>query len=172
MNRVPYRRVMPSRLNSGSGRGTMRRGTSRNENDEPTTGETMILQCIVSGILVVFVLLVSLINIPPANALRDGLRQTLSGAETPRELLYEARHFGEEFLWGPSPETEPESFPEYHPALDIYFDYPYEVFPFDSQPFTEIIPLPPLEPQQYPATADEVPNPQFPVPSGVPELWD
>jgi murein DD-endopeptidase MepM/ murein hydrolase activator NlpD len=72
------------------------RGEERAENDEPSMGETIILQCIVSGALLVLVLLISLLNVAPTAFLRDGLRESLSGAETAHELFYEVREFLEQ----------------------------------------------------------------------------
>lgn len=193
MDRVHYRRVMPSRLKGDYG-GSARKNVTRqnrtsyiSENEEPTTVETVILQCIVSGILVICVLIISLLNIGPTIALRDGLRQVLAGAGTAQELVADVRNFGEEFLgWGPMPqetEIETQPLPTSHPheinLLDINslelntleLNSHEQNFPNDEIQFSEI-PATSTE-YNFPLTAiDEVSNPQIPGPSAVPGLWD
>jgi murein DD-endopeptidase MepM/ murein hydrolase activator NlpD len=95
-----------------------------NTNEEPTAAENVIMQCIVCGILIVAVLLISMMDSAPTAALRYGLRQVLSGAETVSELITEVRYHGGEFIgWGPT-ETEPPSFPQ-------------EIFPQETLPQLE-----------------------------------
>jgi len=96
-------------------------------------------------------------NTAPTSALREALQNALSGAETAGELITEVRFFREEYFgWGPSPETEPESFPISQPS-----------FPTENLSQPEIF----IE-QPLPTAADEVLNPQIPGPLVVPELWD
>jgi hypothetical protein len=145
--------VQPSRID-GEYKKTAYAATHRNqpiENQDPNTAETLILQCIISGVLIVAVLLISMLNIAPTAAMRESLRQMLTGAETPRELIADVRYFGEEFLgWGPTPHELPaELLPLYTPEAHEYQEY------------------------TTPLTADYEPlNPQIPGPSAVPGLWD
>ncbi|MCL1884176.1 MAG: M23 family metallopeptidase [Defluviitaleaceae bacterium] len=109
MDRVHYRRVTPSRLNTAN--------TRAESIEEPTISETVILQCIVSGILIICILLISFVDIEPTFAMREGLRQILAGAETPQELFLDFRELNENFLgWGPAPQEleiqEIESLPD------------------------------------------------------------
>lgn len=178
MDRVPYRRVKPSRLSEVAGvnpgfrhagdRRNIRDFSARrdfNENEEPTTQENVILQCIISGILVVIVLLVSLVNIAPAVAVRDGLRNALSGPTTVQELFYDARAFAEDVL-GPSPETEPEAFPDYP-----FYGLSEPISPYILTP-PDLSAIPVLEHENTLTEAVEVLNPQIPGPSVTPGLWD
>jgi murein DD-endopeptidase MepM/ murein hydrolase activator NlpD len=81
-----------------------------NENEGVSVGETIILQCIVSAVLLVVVLVVSMFNIEPMQFLRGGLQQALSGAASVDELIEEVRFLGEDLLgWGPGPEPEAET---------------------------------------------------------------
>ena len=147
MDRVHYRRVAPSRLN-----GEKSVESTRTKNEEPTSGENIILQSIVSGILIVFVLLITMMNTAPTSALRVALRDALSGAETAGELITEVRFLSEEYFgWGPSLETEPESFPFGQPINQPHF---------------------PSLTEEITTAADEVSNPQIPGSLVVPELWD
>ena len=92
MERVPYRRVSPSRHERET------YGRARYERQEPdgvvTPGETVIMQCIVCGILIVAVLIITMVDI--AQPLRDGLRQALHGAHTVDELITGVRNIGDE----------------------------------------------------------------------------
>jgi len=157
VDRVHYRRVTPSRLNNET-RGETRSSNPRAERttEEPTAVENILLQCIVSGVLVVAVLLISISNIAPATALRETLRQTLSGAETPRELFAEVIFFGGELLGGG---TEPlQVAAPVLPAQDVTANEQaqYEPIPYEPTPTAEY----------------ELLNPQIPGPLAVPELWD
>jgi len=58
---------------------------------EPSRNETFILQCMVSGVLVVFAALIGMAQFDAAEGLRNGLRSALSGAETPAELFEDVR---------------------------------------------------------------------------------
>ena len=169
MDRVHYRRVMPSRYandeSSHSRRHTERSmsRTSGEEQSEITAGETIILQCIISGILMVAVLLVCLVDIGPTHIMKDGLRQALAGASTVNELVTDVRTFGEEwFDWGISEPQTSEQAP-------LEQADPYGVHSPPS------ITLPPATSPEYyfPMTVNpEESNPQNPGPSVVPGLWD
>jgi hypothetical protein len=92
---------------------TQRRVNSQmpTENEEPTAAENIILQCFASGVLIVFVLLISMSSSAPTVRLREILRETLTGAETASELIGEVRFLGEEYFgWNPAIVTESISF--------------------------------------------------------------
>jgi len=128
----------------------------------------VIVQCIISGIILVVVLMISLVDIEPASALRDGLRETLAGASNVEELMTDIRAFGEEWLnWAPS-ET-PEYPAEQYQFTPTQYDTGYEIY----QPPGILLP-PATSPEYYfPLTAEpESSNPQNPGPSVVPGLWD
>ncbi|MCL1863850.1 MAG: M23 family metallopeptidase [Defluviitaleaceae bacterium] len=91
MDRVHYRRVRPSRLDG-------RPSARIQENEEPTAAETLVVQSIVCGVLVVCILLIGMTNLAPAATIRENLQQLLTGAETPQQLLNEALLFSEEFF--------------------------------------------------------------------------
>jgi len=143
---------------NGEVRGAIPR--ERITNDEPTATENIILQCIISGILIVFVLLISISNTAPASTLRGALNNALSGAETVGELISEVRFISEEYFgWGPTPETEPDSF--------LPIDRTGQSVAPTEITLTEITPT-----AITPTAASEVLNPQIPEPLAVPELWD
>ena len=121
MDRVHYRRVSPSRINGEP--------TAAAESEDLSAVETVILQSIVCGVLLIVVLIIGMLNFAPMTALRDELRHVLTGAETPHELITEMQNFSETYL-GVTPQ--------------------------------EIIPT----------AEDEILNPQIPVPSAVPGLWE
>lgn len=146
MQRVPYRRVRPSRLRDNA--------PDTPESASPTRLESVILQCAVSGILLIFVLLLGLSNIDSAANLRNSLRGALSGAETPGELWADIRNFGGELLG--TPET----------PQDYYLE---EVF-FHAPIFSD--PLPPPDPLTLTVDYVSPSNPQIPGPSATPGLWD
>jgi hypothetical protein len=84
MERVPYRRY---------------RGQREEHNDETgSLGETLILQGIISGILLVAVMLVSIITFAPVTPIQQAVYQALSGPTTPGELATDARLFGVDTL--------------------------------------------------------------------------
>ena len=85
MERVPYRRYRDS---------THRTPAQDSDENAGTLGETLILQGIISGIIVVAVMLVSIIPFPFMEPVQNILEQTLSGPATPGALLDEARQFG------------------------------------------------------------------------------
>ena len=152
MDRVPYRRIMPSR------RDGTRNNYAQHDQNEITPGETVIMQCIISGILMVAVLIICLVEIAPATSLREGLRQALSGANTVEELLADVRNFGEEWLdWTAQPAPVLTEFP-----TSYYYENPPVLLPPATSPE-----------YYYPLTAaPESSNPQSPGPSVVPGLWD
>ena len=140
MDRVPYRRVT-RRDNTDTGYKPHTEDAS-----DISRIEGLILQCIISGIILVFVLIASTLDIAPTIALRDGLQQLLTGAETLDELVAEARQLGTDwFGWEPVETAE------------IFTDY----FFIDEEP--EIY---------QPPTAEEVSNPTVPEPAVIPGLWD
>jgi len=142
LDRVPYRRVTPPRNDR---QGNMQYGYGREEQGEITPGETVIMQCIISGILMVVVLIICLVEIAPAITMREGLSEALSGSTTVNELMTDIRAFGEEWLdWGgqsPTPEAGPIYAPGYiqpGPETTVGLEMP-------------LIPLPPaaISPEYY-----------------------
>ena len=156
MDRVHYRRVIQSDRVRSRGEYPV------HQVDEVTPGDTVILQCIVSGILLVAVLLVSLADIAPANVLREGVRYALVGANTIEELTTDLRHFSEEWLgWDFSPNQ-------------VYLDLtplPEAMLPTHTIS-PEITEYPPTYQNPLTANDETVSNPQIPAPSVVPGLWD
>ena len=163
MDRVPYRRITPPRDSKiSSNEGTYRQGLDVNklvsnpDNEKITPGETLLVQLIISGVLMLAVLLVCLINIGPLVSLRSGLRQVLTGATTIEEFATEVRHFSQEWLnVEPTPITE-------EPETPIFY-------------FPELPLVNPqgISPVQNPPTAyEETLNPQLPGPLVSPGLWD
>ena len=159
MDRVHYRRTTPSRY--GNERSGERNGNgyyNHHNNETITKGETIIMQCIVSGVILVAVLLIGLLDTAPTATLRNGIRDALTGATTVNELTTDIRIFGEEWLgWEavtPAPYIPIIPLPEatYIPATPITIE--------------EMLELPPL------TAYDEVSNPQIPGPSATPGLWD
>ena len=104
MHRVPYRRVTPSRQGHGPSQRRMHRGQGSlrglggpggpggAENMYPNSPavisplDNLIIQLAISGVLMMAVLVISLVDFPPAASLGDDLRQVLTGATTPRQL--------------------------------------------------------------------------------------
>ena len=110
MDRVPYRRVTPRRSVTDY---------SHNEHTEDTGEisriEGLILQCIISGAIMVLVLIAGTLEAAPAIALRGGLRQVLTGAETLDELVADVRQLGADWFGRETIETvetdeEPEQY--------------------------------------------------------------
>jgi len=163
MDRVHYRRVTPS--GGGHASGYYRKTQHSQQTEAITSGETLIMQCIVSGILLVVVLLVGLVDIAPTMTLRGGIREVLTGANTIGELAADVREFGEEWLgWEIHMQTSA-------PVADI------PIIPLPEVVIPENFAFPALiEEQLYisnPLTAyDEALNPQIPGPSATPGLWD
>ncbi|MCL2286966.1 MAG: preprotein translocase subunit SecG [Firmicutes bacterium] len=114
MNRVPYRRVTPTR-------------NSDNHNNKITVGETMVVQLIICTVLMVAVLMASFTEIGPMTIIRGGLQQVLQGATTAEEFTAEVRHFRREWLGFNADRTTEE--------LDLPLFYiPTQNEAFDLQP--------------------------------------
>jgi hypothetical protein len=136
VDRVHYRRVTPSKLRN-----------EKTEPADPSRVETIILQSITSGILLIFILIISVLNIAPTENLRYGLREILSGATTPQELFLEVKNFGEEILER---------------------DFLERSLPEQSLPERDL----PIQSTEPPTANHESSNPQIPGPLVTPELWD
>lgn len=89
MNRVPYRRVTPPRNDTFE--------TPEEKNEGVSAGETVMAQLVISGVLVILVFFIGIMNVGPLVSFRNGLRQALAGATTVGELAEEIRHFGYEW---------------------------------------------------------------------------
>ena len=170
MDRVPYRRVSPPRNGTAASR-----EYDHHENENAISpGETLIMQCIICGIIMVFVLIAGLTDIAPAVAIRGGISQVLTGAETLDELMTDVRRFGAEwFGWEP---VEDDAAPGQYYAPAEYFDPPATNFesailPTDYEYITD---------REYideyinetPAADQQVSNPAVPEPPVTPGLWD
>jgi hypothetical protein len=94
LNRVPYRRWRQTGQESDHAAVQ----PADHEQAESTIGETLILQGIISGVILVLVMLVSILTLEIIEPAQTALTQTLQGATTPRELLTEARQFGVDTL--------------------------------------------------------------------------
>jgi len=179
VDRVPYRRVTPSRHECGASPQEERvRHKDSDENESIIShGETLIMQCILCGIIMVFVLVASMTNIAPALALRGGIRQVLSGAETLDELITEVRQFGADWFGWDTPSTYDTS-----PSHELYEEGPihnyqnhnYTTYP--NQDLNDYFDAGPLihEMDNYDETrlADDSSNPTVPEPTVTPGLWD
>ena len=163
MDRVPYRRVTPSR-NGSPGEYTSHHEAVERE-EAISRGETLIMQCIFSGILLVVVLVASMTSIGPAVALRGGIRQVLTGAETFEELIADVRSFGAEWF-GWEEVSAPPIIDFTYPAQEHY-DYPTW-----EHEYSELEPLAGEVHNEETTMADDVSNPTVPEPSGTPGLWD
>ena len=160
MDRVPYRRVTPSRRDYGTASSEYRHNAhpSSNDGDGISYAETLIMQCIISGIIMVLVLVSGMTDIAPAVAVRNGIRQVLTGAETLDELIADVRQFGTDWLgWDPVEDAAP-------PADFLFpaWDYPYEPAT-PTVNYENIYDTP---------EADEASNPTVPEPLVTPGLWD
>ena len=171
MDRVPYRRKTPPRHKSAP----MGEYSGYNENDERdetiSYGENLILQCIISAVILVVVLVAGMTDIAPSAAIRDGISQVLSGPETFHELVVDVRSFGAEWLgWEDAATVEPLT-DIAAPAYDYYEldstpgfdDYPDTDLSSDIDEYSNYY-------ENYPA--DEASNPAVPEPSVTPGLWD
>ena len=167
MNRTPYRRTTPSRhRDSGHHH---ERDTEKGET--VSHGETLIMQCIICGIIMVLVLIAGMTDIAPAATLRSGFTQVLTGAETLDELITEIRQFGADWLdldIAPQEVITPEefnipttSFPDEPPA----FNLEQTNHPYMNYENTNSDNLPP-------AAEDQVSNLTVPEPTVTPGLWD
>jgi len=132
-------------------------------------GETLILQCIISGVIFVFVLIASMTNLPPAATLQEGVTQVLTGAETLDELVSEVRQLGTEWFGLEPATTYPPLLDDTIPTQDYddyLVDYSETEYPSNSNDSTE------LTYYYEEPTADELSNYTVPESSGTPGLWD
>jgi hypothetical protein len=97
MERVPYRRYRESKEPSYEKYGAR---YTRHDNHEEAgvLGETLILQGIISGAVLVVIMLISMITFAPLTPAQQALRQALSGSETVHELVEDTKQFGIETL--------------------------------------------------------------------------
>jgi len=166
MDRVPYRRITPPRnndfntFNTNENMYVRRHQTQPHRESEPISRmESITIQLIISGVLMLVVLVISLADIGPFASLRNGLRQALSGATTFNEFTTEVRHFSQEWLnFGGGTTTE---IPEHAPTTPVFY-FPEHTPAMQEE--TINIDLPP--------TAYDFLNPQIPGPLVVPGLWD
>ena len=157
MDRVPYRRVLPSRNSAmyadrHDHSGVFDYDTGHQE-ETISRGETLILQCIICSVMMVIVLLVGITDIAPAVAVRNSINQVLTGAETLDELMTEVRQFGADWLgWEPveSPNAYDVQETVYFPIDEYEDEYNYD----------------------YPAADEQVSNHTVPEPLVTPGLWD
>ena len=165
MNRAPYRRVTAPRGHSGE----YTREHDAGEDGSVSYGETLIMQCIICGIIMVFVLIASMADVAPAAAVRGGISQVLTGATTLDELITDVRQFGADWLdWelGPPQTAEPEefyipttTFPEEPPT----FNFEQTALPYPEYTNSDHLP---------PAADDQESNLTVPEPPVTPGLWD
>jgi len=84
MERVPYRRY---------------RGQPRQyEEESGALGETLILQGIVSGLILVAVMIISILSFTRLDPIQTAVREALSGPVTVGEIADDARRFGVDSL--------------------------------------------------------------------------
>jgi len=147
------------------------------EEEEVSSGENIVLQCIISGVLLVAVLAISLIDAGPMATLREAVQQTLTGAHTVDELVIDVRNLGEDLLgWGAmvdAPANAGGQLPTIA-ELDTNEVPPMPATPPPDTPSYEFIEQTPIVAEYYvPLTAAyEALNPQIPGPSVVPGLWE
>jgi len=174
VDRVPYRRITPPRHE--------RPGTQidfeQNEPEEKAVIsriETIVMQCILSAIVFVLVLVASFVDIAPAITIRNGIKQVLAGAETMDELVMDIRRFGSEWL---GLDTLPVL--EIHEYTDPAYEF-YEGWFYDHEqtenPIDEYQDVEQLTQEIYiydneDRMADEASNPTVPEPPITPGLWD
>jgi len=158
MNRAPYRRVTPPRHSAGE----YHREDEYNNETAISHAETLIMQCIICGVIMVFVLIASMTNIGPAAGARDGIRQVLSGPVTLDELITEVRQFGMNWLELQPVETitNPEEF--YFPTISSPDETPDFSLEQTSHEYTDYPPA-----ADYPESNQTVPEPLV-----TPGLWD
>ena len=112
MDRVPYRRVTPTRR-----RGVPLPATPGERS--VSVAETVIVQLMICGALIGLTLLVNFVNAAPFASVKNGLRQALSGPATIQELTDEARQLGYEWLnIGAAPQTETLDLPVFEPIFE------------------------------------------------------
>jgi len=121
------------------------------------------MQCIISGIMMVFVLIASMTDIAPAVTIRNGITQVLTGAQTLDELIADIRQFGADWLdigivpsespnelYIPQtsfPDTPPSFYPEQTNLPHSYYEDPYNLPPAaDNQASNLTVPEPPDTP--------------------------
>ena len=124
MNRVPYRRVTPPRLQR-----TSRNTTAANEDSATISAtETLVVQLIISGALMLAVLVVCLIDTAPTLRLRYNLRQVLHGATTVDEVISGMRQLGVISGHEYEPTMQPEtSLPPAAPLIELEATAPIQV---------------------------------------------
>ena len=88
MERVHYRRVRPQ----------VESAPFLQEEEPGALGETLILQGIISGVMLVVVMLISVINFAFLSPAQEAIAETLQGATNLRELYEATRYFGAETL--------------------------------------------------------------------------
>ncbi|MCL2365202.1 MAG: hypothetical protein FWC71_11120 [Defluviitaleaceae bacterium] len=91
MERAPYRRYRDTAHE-------MYDEAEPSDPNEGLLGETLILQGIISGIILVVVTLVSIVSLSVLEPVQVALAETLSGPTTPAALINEARQFGTDTL--------------------------------------------------------------------------
>jgi len=149
MDRVPYRRVTPPRNGAVANVRTIAHGSNRETSDVITTGETIVVQFIISGVLMLAVLLICLVDVAPMVTLRGGLRQVLAGATTVDEIITDMRQLGLFLQEPPAEEQQP---------LPLQHIYTPQLQPPPTTPLT--------------AYEEEASNPQSPGSSATPGLWE
>lgn len=165
MDRVPYRRVTPSRNESTDNNSNHSIEIEDNE-AAITRGEAIIMQCIIATVIFVIVLVASFTNITPAIAIRNGVQQVLSGAETLDELMLDIRRLGSEWFGWDAPDQpvlEDNFIPTENFREDWHNDIEQTVYPIPEEEDPE-----PEEDRQ----ADEASNHTVPESSVTPGLWD
>jgi len=162
MNRTPYRRVTPPRSRHS---GYEHEQYDSETGDTVSHAETLIMQCIICGIIMVFVLIASLTDIAPARGLQDGMRRVLSGPQTLDELIADVRQFGENWL-----ETETSIAPdEFFPTTGFPDEMPEIGLEQTAFPYTY---YENIDQNLPPAADDQVSNQTVPEPPVTPGLWD
>lgn len=120
MERVPYRRVTPSREydkapHINKHRRISYRTSQKQSGDTISVGETFIVQTILSVLILGVVLVISVFDIGPMQVARDGVRHILAGAETVDEFTTGVRQFGYTWLNIAPAEDAPNIAPEVYP---------------------------------------------------------
>jgi len=113
-------------------------------------------------------------NIAPAVALRGGIRQVLSGAETLDELITDVRRFGAEWFGWEAPPTNDAAQDLYEESPTRYFyNNDYMSSPIqDINDYTDTGPLIQDLYNNETRLADDPSNPTVPEPTVTPGLWD
>jgi len=166
--------ISKSSNNKNNNKENHNKGHEKNHSESEktlTAGENIIVQCIVSGVIIILVLLISLVDIPPTTAIQRGIRFALTGANTPTELIYNIQEFRENWInWEGIQITPVPGYPALEPPL-----YPYPIYP-NAQPninhSNNLGNSNNIEDYNMTAEGEESINPQIPEPSIVLELWD